>query len=266
LRARRLNAAAFGGALPETLAAVTWNAKLKTTAGLTYSSRVTGRSGPAYVARIELSRHVVDDAAKLRHTLAHELCHAAAWIVRAPLRMPGCALLRRLRAALTCCTHAPLQIDKDNKPPHGPTFRKWAARVMAACPGLDVAVCHSYDIAFAFRYACQNAECGVVYGRHSASIDTARKACGECGGPLALQPRLNADGTPAAKRAPTAFAAFVKEHFKKVKKAMPAAAHADVMRELSVRWKAQQRKATAGSPAKGDGPLQEALRALQLSD
>ena len=78
----RLNAAAFGGALPETLAAVTWNAKLKTTAGLTYSSRVTGRSGPSYVARIELSRHVVDDAAKLRHTLAHEMCHAAAWIVR----------------------------------------------------------------------------------------------------------------------------------------------------------------------------------------
>ena len=159
-----------------------------------------------------------------------------------------------------------MQIDKDNKPPHGPTFRKWAARVMAACPGLDVAVCHSYDIAFAFRYACQNADCGVVYGRHSASIDTSRKACGECGGLLALQPRLNADGTPAAKRAPTAFAAFVKEHFKKVKKAMPAAAHADVMRELSARWKAQQRKAAAGSPAKSDGPLQEALRALQLSD
>ena len=239
----RLNAAAFGGALPPTLAAVTWNAKLKTTAGLTYSSRVAGRSGSAsYVARIELSRHVVDDAAKLRHTLAHELCHAAAWV-----------------------------LDQDNKPPHGATFRKWAGRVMAACPGLDVSVCHSYDIAFAFRYACQNAECGVVYGRHSASIDTARKACGECGGTLALQPRLNADGTPAAKRAPTAFAAFVKEHFKQVKKAMPAAAHADVMRELSARWKAQQRKA-AGSPAKaspakgGAGLLQDAMRALELSD
>ena len=65
---------------------MTWNAKLKTTAGLTYSSRAAGRSGEAiYVARIELSRHVVDDAAKLRHTLAHELCHAAAWIVSSPL-------------------------------------------------------------------------------------------------------------------------------------------------------------------------------------
>ena len=224
---------------------MTWNAKLKTTAGLTYSSRVAGRTGKdaVYVARIELSRHVVDDSTKLRHTLAHELCHAAAWL-----------------------------LDKDNKPPHGATFRKWAGRVMAAFPGLDVAVCHSYDIAFAFRYACQNAECGVVYGRHSASIDVARKACGECGGTLALQPRLNADGTPAAKRAPTAFAAFVKEHFKKVKKAMPpAAAHADVMRELSARWKAQQRKAAAGSPAKGSpakgsGPLLDAMRALELSD
>lgn len=84
----RLNEAAFGGELPLTLSAVTWNAKLKTTAGLTYSSRTAARSGgPIHVARIELSRHVVDDAAKLRHTLAHEMCHAAAWIVRSRLRI-----------------------------------------------------------------------------------------------------------------------------------------------------------------------------------
>ena len=160
------------------------------------------------------------------------------------------------------------QIDKNNKPPHGPAFRKWAARVMAAFPGLDVSVCHSYDIAFAFRYQCQNSECGVIYGRHSASIDTSRKACGECGGGLALLPKLRADGTPAAQRAPTAFAAFVKDHFKRVKAAMPAAAsHADVMRELSARWKEQQRKAAAASPAKGDdATLDRAMRALELSD
>ena len=146
---------------------------------------------------------------------------------------------------------------------------------MAAFPGLDVAVCHSYDIAFAFRYQCQNGECGVVYGRHSASIDTSRKACGECGGGLALLPRLRADGTPAAKRAPTAFAAFVKDNFKRVKAAMPAAApHADVMRELSARWKEKQRKAAAASPAaspakspaKDEKALDTAMRALLLSE
>jgi hypothetical protein len=88
----RLNEAVFDGKLPMTLSAVTWNAKLKTTAGLTYSSRTAARAGaPLYVARIELSRHVVDDAAKLRHTLAHELCHAAAWIVRPLILSAGFA-------------------------------------------------------------------------------------------------------------------------------------------------------------------------------
>jgi hypothetical protein len=83
---RRFNAAIFGGRLPLTLAAVTWNAKLKTTAGLTYSSRSMGRDGALlYAARIELSKRVVDDAAKLRQTLCHELCHAAAWLVRGVL-------------------------------------------------------------------------------------------------------------------------------------------------------------------------------------
>ncbi len=101
----RFNGAIFGGRLPLTLAAVTWNAKLKTTAGalltlvaqmhrhtladaricagLTYSSRAMGRDGSlVYTARIELSKKVVDDAAKLRQTFCHELCHAAAWLVR----------------------------------------------------------------------------------------------------------------------------------------------------------------------------------------
>ena len=117
------------------------------------------------------------------------------------------------------------QVDKANKPPHGPAFRRWAARAMAACPGLDVNTCHSYDIAFAFRYECTNGECRTQYGRHSASIDVSRKACGVCGGRLLLLPKLKADGTPAAKRAPTAFSLFVKDHFAAAKSALKAREH-----------------------------------------
>ncbi len=204
-----------------------------------------GRDGSLiYSARIELSKRVVDDAAKLRATLCHELCHAAAWL-----------------------------LDKSNKPPHGAAFRAWAARAMAACPGLDVTTCHSYDIVFAYRYLCTNGECGTEYGRHSASIDTSRKACGLCGGRLSLAPRLKADGTPAAKRAPTAFSLFVKDHFGTTKASMgPKAPHAEVMRELSLRWKAQQRDSSSGASGgsggasgSGDDDLDGALRALDLS-
>jgi hypothetical protein len=157
------------------------------------------------------------------------------------------------------------QIDKSNKPPHGPAFKGWAARAMAACPGLDVTTCHSYDISFAFRYACTTDWCRHEYGRHSASIDTDRKACGVCGGRLVLQPRLKADGTPAVKRPPTAFSLFTKEHFAATKAGMPGAPHAEVMRELSLRWKAQQRAAGAGASGEAEGELDGALRALDLS-
>jgi len=62
------------------------------------------------------------------------------------------------------------------------------------------------------------------YGRHSKSIDTSRKVeldfvssvylneqrCGVCGGMLTLGGRMQADGTPARVRAPSAFAQYTK--------------------------------------------------------
>ena len=208
-----LNAAVFRGNLPASLAeGIVWNAKLKTTAGLTYTSRSMGPGGVlAYSARIELSTKVLDDAHKLRQTLCHEMCHAAAWLV-----------------------------DLQNKPPHGQAFKAWAVRAMAALPGLDVTTCHSYDIAFAFRYRCTTDWCGQEYGRHSASIDTAGKACGVCGGKLQLQPRLKADGTPVAKRAPAGFSLYVKEHFADLKAGLPlGTSHGEVMRALAARYKTE---------------------------
>ena len=96
-----------------------------------------------------------------------------------------------------------------------------------------------------------------------------RDTCGVCGGRLALLPRLRADGTPAAKRAPTAFSLFVKTHFAAAKAALPGAPHADVMRELSARWKSQQRESAENAEiAAGGGAEDElggALRALDLS-
>jgi len=225
-----LNALVFGGRLPPI--AIEWSARMKTTAGVTYTSRAAGADGQlVYVARVALSSKVIDDGERLRQTLCHEMCHAAAWL-----------------------------LEGSNKPPHGEAFRRWAARASAACPSLDVRTCHSYSIAFAFRYACTTDWCLQEYGRHSASIDTARKACGVCGGRLALLPKLKADGTPAAKREPAAFSLFVKERFKAVKAAMPKGSkHAAVMAELSRLWREEKGEAAKENEAEG---VEGALRAL----
>ena len=236
-----LNAAVFGGQLPASLAdTLVWNAKLKTTAGVTYTSRQAGLhpgDAPQMLARIELSTHVIDSPPKLRQTLCHELCHAAAWL-----------------------------LDGSSKPPHGPAFWKWARKAMDALPGLDVTTCHSYDIAFKFNYACTTAWCAQQYGRHSDSINTGKQACGVCGGALKLLPRLKADGTPVAKRAPTAFSLFVKERFAGVKAAMPMGTkHADVMKELSALWRQQRaQEGVAATGAEAD-EVDNAMRALDLT-
>lgn len=67
------------------------------------------RRNPAYTARIELSTKVVDTYEKLRQTLCHEMCHAAAWIV-----------------------------NHVSKPPHGGQFRHWAAIAMRRFGDLKV--------------------------------------------------------------------------------------------------------------------------------
>jgi predicted SprT family Zn-dependent metalloprotease len=235
------NAAVFCGQLPASLAdTLVWNAKLKTTAGVTYTSRQAGvhpGDGPQMLARIELSTHVVDSPFKLRQTLCHELCHAAAWL-----------------------------LDGSSKPPHGAAFWKWARKAMDALPGLDVTTCHSYDIVFKFNYACTTAWCAQHYGRHSNSIDTGKQACGVCGGALKLLPRLKADGTPVAKRAPTAFSMFVKERFAGVKAQMPIGSkHAQVMQELSALWRQQRAQEGAAATGAEAEEMDSAMRALDLT-
>ena len=86
------NESCFDGALPDDLP-VTWNKRLLTTAGLTkMRGGVLGKA-----ASMKLSVKVLDSDARLQNTLLHEMCHAAAWL-----------------------------LDGQKKPPHGPSFWKWA--------------------------------------------------------------------------------------------------------------------------------------------
>mmetsp|Transcript_5656 Transcript_5656/g.23960 ORF Transcript_5656/g.23960 Transcript_5656/m.23960 type:complete len:130 (+) Transcript_5656:1034-1423(+) len=108
-------------------------------------------------AGIVLSTKVLDSPLKLYRTLAHEMCHAAQWV-----------------------------IDGKPKPPHGAPFKKWVKRFRMFDPSLDITTCHQYDIEYRYKYECE--ACRHTYGRHSKSIDVNRKVCGNCRGKLRLLP------------------------------------------------------------------------------
>ena len=160
---RRYNEAAFGGQLPLDLPIV-WSKRLTSTAGLTKMSFQSGTGKKQ--GEIILSAKVVDDVLRLKTTLLHEMCHAAAWF-----------------------------IDNTRKPPHGASFWKWAS-ISSASTGLTVTTCHSYVIHKPYVFQCVNATCQTKYGRHSKSIDTSKHCCGVCRGKLEYVGTFNADGTP----------------------------------------------------------------------
>ena len=108
-RARKIFAdfdqVAFNGALHKV--ELVWSNKLRTTAGLTRLKRKSGGScPPERSASIELSTKIIDEEHRLRSTVLHEMCHAAAWLV-----------------------------DGVAKPPHGTCFKKWASIAMQRVRG-----------------------------------------------------------------------------------------------------------------------------------
>lgn len=190
---KEFNERVFGGRLSSV--EVTWNNKLQTTAGL---CRMKGRMGDenshTRVASIDLSTKVIDDIDRLRSTLLHELCHAAAWV-----------------------------IDANVKPPHGKVFKKWSAIAMRRT-NVEVTTTHNYSISYRFAWACTNSKCNVVIKRHSRSVDTNKHCCGRCKSKL-IQIEVPAkDGqagdnayTPKKARRTTRYQLFVKSNSKSVR-------------------------------------------------
>lgn len=61
---------------------IEWNNRMRGTAGFCYCRKVTSKTtGITRTVRIVLSVKVLDSPGRLRDTLIHEMCHAAAWIV-----------------------------------------------------------------------------------------------------------------------------------------------------------------------------------------
>jgi predicted SprT family Zn-dependent metalloprotease len=208
--------------------------RLKTTAGRCSFIRRPGTE--ERIARIEIAIKVVDSEARLRETLLHEMCHAAAWC-----------------------------LDGVSRPPHGPHFRAWGARAMRIFPTISVTTCHQFEIAPGrFRYECTS-NCGFpAITRHSRSIDLQTARCGWCASELRLQ-RLNTDGTPAKTREPTQFSLFTKTRFAEVKCSIPGATHAQVMSRLAALWR-DEKAAAVPLPRVDTENLGELVAQLNITD
>jgi hypothetical protein len=134
----------FGGILAG-LTEVVWSRTLNKTAGRTHMIQVRMNTGtlaaaqqdpaapPLHRARIELSTKVLDCEARLRNTLAHEMCHATVWI-----------------------------LHRTSAQPHGPLFQAWGRRCEAVHADLVVKTCHSYEISYRYNYRCTNPFCNRV--------------------------------------------------------------------------------------------------------
>lgn len=71
----------FDNKIPENTP-LEWNDRMRGTAGFCYCRKITRKNGEVErTARIVLANKVIDSADRLRDTLVHEMCHAAAWIV-----------------------------------------------------------------------------------------------------------------------------------------------------------------------------------------
>lgn len=108
----QINQTAFQSRFPTNFE-IKWSNRLLTTAG----RAILRRKASSREAFIELSMKVCDNEDRLRHTLVHELCHAAAWL-----------------------------FDGTSKPPHGQAFKKWANHASKYIPDIEVKTCHNFEI------------------------------------------------------------------------------------------------------------------------
>jgi len=144
-----LNEVVFDGMLPAELE-LRWSGRLRSSAGRC----IFKRQKDVHRAEIELATSVLHTPERLRATLAHEMCHAAQWLV-----------------------------NRTSRPPHGPSFKFWARKLEQRMPDIKVSLRHSYLAKEKYRHRCS--VCGVaIVGERGI------QRCGHCGGALRLEKLL----------------------------------------------------------------------------
>ncbi|CUS09657.1 unnamed protein product [Tuber aestivum] len=231
---------------------IIWSKTLRTTAGVAKWKMEKLRLPNGHVAMgdheltdlvrhhatIELSEKVVDSEEKLYNVLCHEWCHLANYM-----------------------------ISDCRKPPHGESFREWAAQCSRAFShlGVTVTTTHSYEIVCKYQWTCQNLQCKYVYKRHSQSIDPNKQLCGACRGGRLLQ-------TQPEKRPIARYQAFMKANFGRIKAENPGKSQGELMSLVGKEYREARAKeeedAKKGSgfveAGEKEGVLEELLDGLQV--
>ncbi|CCG85067.2 protein of unknown function [Taphrina deformans PYCC 5710] len=193
-----------------------WSKTLASTAGrATFSKSKTS-------ARIELSTKVIDCLARLRSTLAHEMCHILVWV-----------------------------IDGQFSNPHGKEFKAFGRRVERLL-GIEVDTTHNYTINYKYQWRCTGSDCVRVYGRHSKSLDPSKVVCGTCHSTLVQilpKPRVNAtparltDGAAAAATGSPAkgdglgrYQAYLRANIDRIRGANPGLKYAELIKIVAAEY------------------------------
>jgi predicted SprT family Zn-dependent metalloprotease len=207
----------FDGKLKAAGIQLSWSRRLTSTAGKTIVKLGRGIQKGVCKVDIVLSATILDRETRLQSTLLHEMCHAAAWIV-----------------------------DKNDNPPHGPVFQKWAELAQART-GVAVTTTHTYSIA-KYAWACKSAACTVKILRPTNSFKPDAVVCAKCGsGFVAVNVETGEPLQLRAKKLPSKYNIFVKEQSQTVRKLLEAkstgrkVSQGEVMAELAKRWKLQAR-------------------------
>lgn len=203
-----------------------WSKTLQKTAGrCACKKKMNSDKSWDRFCEIELAVKVLTSGDRLRDTLIHEMCHAAAWI---------------------------LSGYSDG---HGPLFKSWGQRAVNVFPDLPMITrCHNYSIESKFAYICK--DCGHHFKRHSKSLDTEKYRCAS----RACKSKLNAKpdqgklilhvmdkktkkyvpckSADSSNKASNPFADFVKENYKDFR--TPGTTHANAMKELSKKFASQK--------------------------
>ncbi|XP_015603580.1 dentin sialophosphoprotein isoform X2 [Cephus cinctus] len=198
----------FNKKLPEDMS-IEWNVRMRGTAGFCYNKKsVKALGAVTRSSRIVLATKIIDRPDRLRDTLVHEMCHAAAWLIN------------------------------NVSDGHGSYWKGWASKAMQVFPDLPpIRRCHDYQIKTKFTYRCMN--CGYSIGRHSKSLDVEKKRCGHCYGKFELLTnKVTKSGTvqvatPAHTKTPSGFALYVKQNYNLIKSKRRSLKHGDVMKILS---------------------------------
>ncbi|CAL1688918.1 unnamed protein product [Lasius platythorax] len=205
------NEKVFDNQLPQDVP-IEWNIRMRGTAGFCYNKKsVRTLSGVVRSSRIVLATKILDTPDRLRDTLIHEMCHAAAWLIN------------------------------NVSDGHGPFWTKWAQKAMKTFPDLPpIRRCHDYEIKTKYTYRCTG--CGYSIGRHSKSLDIENKRCGHCFGKFELlinkMTKSGVKQVQTPKREPSGFALYVKQNYNSVKKEKNNMKHADVMKLLGQQFSA----------------------------